>query len=159
MPVAVTHLRAQPNTGERLVVRLDPAALGSIQVDIRAAADGGRDIRIAVEKPATLALLHQDRHALETALGRAGIATESGQIRLDLARPGLFQDRPASQDRADAVPQRGTDLSGGGAGGDPGTSQQGGRHSDSRPAPRLAWLAERPGARTAPLPGALDITA
>lgn len=155
MPVAVLHVRATETAGERLVIRLDPAALGALRVDIQTAPDGVRDIRIAVEKPDTLTILHADRHQLEAALNRAGVATEPARIQLGLAPPGTFHDRPAPE-RAPLPAATTTSLAGGNP--DGGGGHQGGQPrrppADSRLPP--AWIADP--AITA-LRGALDITA
>jgi hypothetical protein len=158
MPVAVTHARAPDSGSERLVIRLDPASLGPISVDIRTASDGQRDIRIAVEKPETLNLLRQDRHHLEAALNRAGIATEPARIQLDLAAPGSFQDRAEQPTRAVAAPHAAlADFTGGSADGGGGTFQP----RRPQPEPRLhqpALWAEDHAAALPPRAG-LDITA
>jgi len=84
MPVAVAYTRSQLRAPQRLTVRLDPGELGRVNFDIRTQKDGSSDIRIAVERPETLALLRQDRHQLDAALGRAGLSADAGQVQLAL---------------------------------------------------------------------------
>ena len=104
MPIAVSRSVTRAATGvERISMRLDPSELGSVTFDIRTNADGQRDIRITVEKADTLALLRQDRHQLELALGRAGIAVESVQIQMSLARQDVFRAESFARDTTGAA--------------------------------------------------------
>ncbi len=58
---------------QRLTLRLDPAALGQVEIRIDRLTSGPAEIRIAAERPETLVLLQHDRHQLDIALDQAGI--------------------------------------------------------------------------------------
>ncbi len=130
-----------------------------MRVEITKAADGQRDIVIAVEKPETLAMLRHDRPHLVTALNRAGVATDPARIQLDLAPPGSFQERAEQPRAVAAAPAPAADgfMAGGGADGGGGGGQPRRQAPDLRLPPPAPW-AEDPGTARL-LRGALDITA
>ena len=69
---------------QRLTVRLDPANLGQVEIRVDRPKFGPPEVRIAVERSETLALLQHDRHQLQQALDQAGIPSEGRQIEFRL---------------------------------------------------------------------------
>ena len=69
---------------QRLTVRLDPADLGQVEIRVDRPKFGPPEVRIAVERSETLALLQHDRHQLQQALDQAGIPSEGRQIEFRL---------------------------------------------------------------------------
>jgi hypothetical protein len=87
MPATLTLRAAAPRNGqvERITLTLTPAELGVVSFELRAAPAGERSVHIAVDRPATLALLQQDRHHLDAALARAGLDADPARVTLGLA--------------------------------------------------------------------------
>jgi hypothetical protein len=118
---AVAALHVRPDGGSQLTIRLDPAELGHIHVQIDRAHDGAASISVAVEKLETLHALQADFTHLHLALDRAGIADQRS-LTVHLAPP------PAAPQTADSLAsgaggQTGNQA-GGHAGGQPGAFQQ-----------------------------------
>ena len=89
---------AAPGVGRQVTIRLDPAELGQVQV--RITHSGGATpplVEIAVERPATLHLLVQDREHLDQALDRAGIPAEGRVVQFSLAPPQATPDPTPTQ--------------------------------------------------------------
>ncbi len=114
-PVMVSLASAGSGT-HRLVLRLEPAELGRVEVHMVRAADTGARVEITVDRPATLALLRQDEPALHRALDNAGVPVEGRSLTMQLGSPGQH-------------------LSGQGSG-------QGGGHASGQG----TWSSRRPGA-------------
>lgn len=85
--VALTNA-SQAGEPQRLVIRLDPAELGHVQVRIERASNGPTHVVLAVERTDTLLLLLQDRPHLNQALDAAGIPPEGRTLQFSLASPG-----------------------------------------------------------------------
>lgn len=71
----------------RLVVRLDPAELGPVQVGITRPPDGPPRIELTAERPETLMLLMHDQPALHRALDLAGVPAEGRTLHFQLGTP------------------------------------------------------------------------
>jgi hypothetical protein len=118
---------SQAGAPQRLLIRLDPAGLGHVQIRIDHAGDGPAHVVLAVERSDTLMLLLQDRPQLNQALTAAGVPPEGRTLQFSLADPG-----------AGSTPGgMGTD----GGGGNPGSGQD---TADREPPPRhpdaaFAW--------------------
>ena len=111
---------------QRLTLRLDPAALGQVEIRIDRPASGPAEIRIAAERPETLALLQHDRHQLEQALDQAGIPA-ARQIDFQIApriEPAITGGAPTPDVLQHGGGQPGGDRDGSG-GRDGGAGRQG----------------------------------
>ena len=113
------------NGAQRLTLKLNPTDLGTVSFDIRVPAEGGRSVALVFERAETMAMFYQDRQHLETALARAGLQADPGQISFTLAPP------PTSA--APGPPSPGSDQAGVAAGfADTGSGQPG--RGESAPA-------------------------
>ena len=113
---------ASPAGAGRVVVRLDPAELGRVQIGILRQADGPARIELLAERPDTLQLLMRDQPALHRALDLAGVPTEGRVLHFQLGAAETARDpTPAPQPAAQAA--TGTGL-GAGAGGQSGGNGQ-----------------------------------
>jgi hypothetical protein len=92
---------AQDGAGTRMILQLNPHALGHITIAISTPPDSGPvQVSLTVERPETLALLRQDSIQLSHALDRAGIGSaNSGE-----ARNVSFHLSPPPNIAADAAP-------------------------------------------------------
>lgn len=105
---------ASPAGPSRVVVRLDPAELGLVQVGIVRQPDGPARIELMAERPETLQLLMRDQPALHRALDLAGVPVEGRTLHFQLGAPDAARDpAPAPQPGA-AAGGMGGDPSGGG---------------------------------------------
>lgn len=91
-------------------IRLDPATLGSIQLEITPAPDAtsngqGSNVHILVSEPATLRLLERDMPALQRTLDQAGVPGEAARIslRLDPLFAGVTHQQAAGDAAVAAV--------------------------------------------------------
>lgn len=75
---------AQPGQPQRLTIRLDPGALGAVEVRIERSPHGPTRIELAVERPDTLLTLMADRPALHAALDLAGVPPEGRTVQFSL---------------------------------------------------------------------------
>ncbi len=78
-------LGTAPDGAQRLTVRLDPEALGSVQIHVDRPKDGPARVAITVERPETLTLLLRDGTQLQQALDHAGIPPEGHSLTLHVA--------------------------------------------------------------------------
>jgi len=86
---AAAQVHVAPGATGSITIRLHPADLGGVQIQItRAPTGGGASITIQVEKPETLQTLQLDTSHLHQALDRAGLATEGRVVSLHLAPQG-----------------------------------------------------------------------
>lgn len=67
-----------------VVVRLDPAELGRVQIGISRQADGPARVELLAERPDTLQLLMRDQPALHRALDLAGVPVEGRVLHFQL---------------------------------------------------------------------------
>ena len=115
---------APPAGPARLVVRLDPAELGQVQVGITRPANGPTRVELMAERPDTLLLLMRDQPALNRALDLAGVPAEGRTLHFQLGTPDAASPAPAQQ----AAPGNnlGSSLGGSGLGqGSPGGAGSG----------------------------------
>jgi len=108
---------ASPAGPSRVVVRLEPAELGLVQVGIVRQPDGPARVELMAERPETLQLLMRDQPALHRALDLAGVPAEGRTLHFQLGAPDAARDPAAAPAPA---PQPG--AAAGGMGGSPGGS-------------------------------------
>jgi len=113
-----------------LTLRLSPEALGQVEIHISRPPDGPASVRIAVERPSTLQLLHQDQPELQRALDQAGLPPDRS-ISLHLAQPEPPPALPLHTAAA-ASPGPGQDASSSGMG----SNAQGGTGQHANRPPR-----------------------
>ena len=82
--VAVQIAKAAAEGSDKISIKLKPASLGQIEVQLDVAADGRVNAVIAADKAETLDMLQRDSRALERALGDAGLRTDSGSLSFNL---------------------------------------------------------------------------
>lgn len=82
--VAVHVAKAAAEGIDKINIKLKPASLGQIEVQLEIASDGRIHAVIAADKPETLDLLQRDARALERALGDAGLRTDSSSLSFNL---------------------------------------------------------------------------
>ena len=96
---------AQPGdsaAAKSLIIRLDPAELGHVQVRIDRPTGGPARVELIVERTDTLMMLMQDRPRLDQALTQAGVPPEGRTLQFNLgsqdqgAREHAGHSRPAS---------------------------------------------------------------
>jgi hypothetical protein len=75
-PVLVSIVNA-PTGAQHMTLRLQPEALGQLQIQIDHVPDAPIQIRIEAERPQTLALLQRDTPQLQRALDQAGIQRDT----------------------------------------------------------------------------------
>ncbi len=88
---------APPAGPARLVVRLDPAELGQVQVGITRPANGPTRVELMAERPDTLLLLMRDQPALHRALDLAGVPAEGRTLHFQIGTPDAASPAPAQQ--------------------------------------------------------------
>lgn len=92
--VAVHVAKAAAEGIDKINIKLKPATLGQIEVQLEIASDGRIHAIIAADKPETLDLLQRDARALERALGDAGLRTDSGSLSFNLRGQGQQNGDP-----------------------------------------------------------------
>ncbi|MGQ3360996.1 MAG: flagellar hook-length control protein FliK, partial [Phreatobacter sp.] len=86
--LAVT-IAARASAGTtRFDIRLDPAELGRIDVQLTVDREGSVKSKLVVEKQETLDLLQRDQRNLERALAQAGVQTSEGSLEFSLKDQG-----------------------------------------------------------------------
>ncbi len=113
-----------------VIVRLDPAELGRVQVGILRQPDGPSRIELVAERPETLQLLMRDQPALHRALDLAGVPAEGRTLHFQVGSPDPARD-PAPTSAAQSG------LAGGNMGGSmnsPGGGSQAGNGRGQPPA-------------------------
>ena len=80
--VQIQHAVASGET--RISVRLHPAELGRVDVDLEIGKDGRVLAMVTAEKPETLEMLQRDTRVLERALQDAGLDTDSDSLNFNL---------------------------------------------------------------------------
>ena len=86
--VAVHIQRAAAKGQDRIKIRLNPAELGQIQVQLKRGADGVTRAVVHADRPETLDLLQRDARSLERALNDAGLKTDSNSLSFSLRDHG-----------------------------------------------------------------------
>ena len=162
-PAAPAHQVAAPlvafasgaNGNQRLTVRLDPEALGTVQVRIDRPKDGPARVEVTAERPETLALLQRDQPQLQRALDQAGVPPDGRTLVFQAApQPHLASANPLPDPGQGSG--GGQSQAGGGRDGNGGASSGNGRPGDLGGDEQAAWVAQA--ARRMARPG-LDITA
>jgi hypothetical protein len=134
-PVAVALLQSA-DRAPQLLLRLDPAELGRIEIRIRRGTSAGATaVQVLVERPETLALLRHDAPELERALRAAGLSAANRSLSFGLAadHSGFAEPAPRhgtsdAAGRGQAGSQAGSEMGsqmGGQTGGQP-DAQRGG---------------------------------
>ena len=82
--VSVHVARAAADGADRIEIRLSPASLGQVDVELEMAPDGRVDAVVRVERPETLELLQRDARQLVRALQDAGLQADSGSLSFHL---------------------------------------------------------------------------
>ncbi len=114
------------NGAQNIMLRLTPAELGTVQIQVTRDHDGTASVSVLVERPETLRLLLHDQAQLQYALTQAGLPQDR-TLSLQQAPAGSF----ASQDHGTFTRDLGQNA-GQGAGGDPGqASRDGGARQGS----------------------------
>ena len=150
---ALAALHIRPDGSSQLTIRLDPAELGHVQVQITRGQDGASSVRVAVERVETLGRLQADITHLHLALDRAGVP-EQRNVTLHLA----------PQDQAGSSAPSGQNASSGGGHGNQGGSQSPsrGQATGHNAEPQQAGVAIPPQTRSATsyrIDTGIDITA
>ena len=134
---------ARPGQPQRLTIRLDPGALGAVEVRIDRSPHGPTRIELVVERPDTLLTLMADRPALHAALDLAGVPPEGRTVQFSLT--------PSDPNLGGSTPGGNGSGSGSGTGGGSGNAAGGGtRDRDGAPPPAPRRIRLRTG---------IDITA
>jgi len=105
-----------------VIVRLDPAELGRVQVGILRQPDGPSRIELVAERPETLQLLMRDQPALHRALDLAGVPAEGRTLHFQVGSPDLARD-PAPTPEAQSGLAGGSMNSPGGGGSQAGSGR------------------------------------
>lgn len=94
MPVVASVVTSREGAPQTLVIRLEPAELGRVQVLIERSAEGLSLITLQAERPDTLQLLVRDQPQLHRALDLAGVPTDGRLLQFQLLpdQPPLLQD-------------------------------------------------------------------
>ena len=94
MPVVASVVASREGAPQTLVIRLEPAELGRVQVLIERSAEGLSLITLQAERPDTLQLLVRDQPQLHRALDLAGVPTDGRLLQFQLLpdQPPLPQD-------------------------------------------------------------------
>jgi hypothetical protein len=156
-------LGSGPDQSRRMTVRLDPAALGAVQVRVDRPKEGPARVEITVERPETLSLLLRDQPQLQRALDQAGIPSEGRNVVFQVAAPDPQprNDAPVPDHRQSDAGQPATSDSGArsegyGGGGEGGGSGRGRRDGADEDGPVYRFT---PSAAQRRLRDGLDITA
>ena len=129
---------ASPGGPNRLIVRLDPAELGRVEVGILRRPDGPARVELTAERPETLQLLMRDQPALHRALDLAGIPAEGRTLHFQAAHADPARDAaPAPPSSSQPMAQSGTGSGGpsSGMGGSMAGNHGGGSHPGGGRAP------------------------
>ncbi|WP_417768329.1 flagellar hook-length control protein FliK, partial [Stappia sp.] len=105
--VASAHLAAEVarfvQKGQtRFQIRMDPAELGRVDVELKVSRDGTVRAHLAVERSETLDMFLRDQRGLEKALDAAGLKLESGGLEMSLKN----QDGSTAFDRGEGGDSR-----------------------------------------------------
>ncbi len=96
--LAVTIAARASQGATRFDIRLDPAELGRIDVQLTVDREGQVKSKLVVEKQETLDLLQRDQRNLERALAQAGVQTSEGSLEFSLKDQGGQSTRDQQQD-------------------------------------------------------------
>jgi len=104
--VTVAVRRALDGGSDRIRVQLWPENLGHVDVTLRLHDDGRVSAAIAVDRPETLDLFHQESRGLERAFEQAGFRTEAGDVSLSLRQGNGQAGFAFAQDQGRHAPQQ-----------------------------------------------------
>lgn len=86
--------------GQRSIhVRLSPADLGTIEIELDVSDQSEIQARIAADDPRTLAMLRQDAPLIRQALEQTGLSTHSDSLNFSLRQDGQSNNRQNPEDR------------------------------------------------------------
>ncbi|HTU56644.1 MAG TPA: flagellar hook-length control protein FliK [Acetobacteraceae bacterium] len=88
---------ARSGTSNVLTLRLEPATLGQVEVEITRPPDGPAAVKVTAEQPDTLLLLLRDQPALQQALDRAGLTLDPRSVSFHLAPSQSTASQSAAQ--------------------------------------------------------------
>jgi hypothetical protein len=94
LQIGVHIARAVPARIDRLVVQLEPAALGRVEVRLKFHRDDQVSAVIAAERPDTLDALQRDARLLERGLHQAGLRLDSDGLTFSLKREQAHHQAP-----------------------------------------------------------------
>jgi flagellar hook-length control protein FliK len=123
---------------QRLTLRLHPAELGMVQVQIEQPKAGSATVAITAERPETLQMLMRDQPQLHRALDQAGVPSQGRSVEFHIgpvthAAPSSGTgDNAASAASQDHVLSGNGNASGGGTGGGYAAREQAGGYAGSR---------------------------
>lgn len=87
--------------GQRSIqVRLSPADLGTIEIELDVSDQSEIHARIAADDPRTLAMLKQDAPLIRQALEQTGLSTNSDSLNFSLRQDGQSNNRQNPEDRS-----------------------------------------------------------
>lgn len=97
--LAPALIALHPNAAgqQSLMLRLTPAELGTVQVEVSHAHDGTASVTVTAERPETLQLLQHDHQQLSQALDQAGVSSEGRNLSFSLAADGAFSNGGGGQ--------------------------------------------------------------
>lgn len=87
--VAVHIAKAAAEGVDKINVKLKPAALGNVEVQIDLAADGRVQVVVSADRADTLDLLQRDARGLEQALNSAGLQADQQSLSFNLRDQGM----------------------------------------------------------------------
>ena len=106
--IGVQIAKAVPSRIDRLVVQLEPAALGRVEVRLKFQRNDQVSAVIAAERPDTLDALQRDARLLERSLQQAGLRLDSDGLTFSLKREQAHHQArednwfaPSASERAD----------------------------------------------------------
>jgi flagellar hook-length control protein FliK len=82
---AIISLATNASGTQRLTVRLEPEALGRVQIQIEQPVQGVAHVTVTVDRPETLNLLLRDQPQLQHALDQAGVPSEGRAVTFHVA--------------------------------------------------------------------------
>jgi hypothetical protein len=109
---AVATLQLRPNGGSHLTVRLAPAELGEVHIQITRGQDGAATVSVAASRPETLSGLQTDLAHLHQALDRAGVPEQRSLV-FHLASEPARTGGEAGAGSGQSAPQEGGAAGGG----------------------------------------------
>ncbi len=98
--LAVTIAARASSGATRFDIRLDPAELGRIDVQLTVDREGRVKSKLVVEKQETLDLLQRDQRNLERALSQAGVQTSENSLEFSLKDQGSQNSRDRQPESA-----------------------------------------------------------
>jgi len=107
--VAVHIAKASADGVDKINVKLKPASLGHVDVQLDIAADGRVQVVVSADRADTLDLLQRDARGLERALNDAGLQMDQQSMSFNLRDQGLSQGNAGDETTGRAGWQGGTE--------------------------------------------------